>query len=287
MDDVEKIEIQKYLSELPILLELISTNKLFVLKDGALFQVDAEKFQASVSGNSYIRQQATQQAIGGIPKGYTPNGTIQQTLDQMLFPPEKASISLSFIPLQEKGTTYNLLLTGSITPGDSTISYRKLLKNGQEIKSFENDNISYSESLQVNTNFSLAVETDLGVISGVRSLEFVAPTFAGTIKYAEFEASILNATTTVNSLEDQFTKLIRKKGSITYSFSPNEERYVLGYPKAFGQLTRITDQNKFNTVGFLLFETSIQLSDGSSEAYYFYVYRIDNTWDAFSFTFEY
>lgn len=286
MNEIEKVEIQKYMSELPDLSGYSSNDVLLLMHEGQLCQVSVAAFQANTLGNAYVRPTATSQDVGGIKPGNSFNGTVQNVLDSLLYPKQQATITISPFLIQEKGTSYDVLVSGNIDAGDSTISNRRFLRNGQEIKVFGNNTISFNESRSSNTTYTLEITSNLGKVSQIMMLEFTPPTFAGTMNFASFEANIIGATPTSTSLENLLQKLLRKKSDLTHTFSPNAERYVVGYPKSFGEVRKITDQSGFLFMGFTRYEVSIQLADGTPEEYFFYISQVDNTWDSFSFTFS-
>ena len=67
-------------------------------------------------------------------------------------------------------------------------------------------------------------------------------------------------------------KHIESKGTKTYSFTANNQRFVFAYPKSYGTLSAIYDQNNFNvTSTFTIYTVPIQCLDGSTVDYYVYV----------------
>lgn len=68
------------------------------------------------------------------------------------------------------------------------------------------------------------------------------------------------------------TKHIETKGTKTYAFTTNNERFIFAYPKSYGALSEIYDQNNFNvTDTFTRYTVPIVCLDGKSVEYYVYV----------------
>ena len=68
------------------------------------------------------------------------------------------------------------------------------------------------------------------------------------------------------------TKKVEAKGNKTHSFTCNNERMVIAYPKAHGVLKTVIDPNGFdNFASFARTEVSITGLDGTAQAYYVYI----------------
>ena len=83
------------------------------------------------------------------------------------------------------------------------------------------------------------------------------------------------------------TKKVEAKGNKTHSFTTFNECMIIAYPKTYGSLKKILDQNSFDvTATFTKSEVVVVGLDGTEQKYY--VYRNNaSTVSNFKMTFQY
>lgn len=80
--------------------------------------------------------------------------------------------------------------------------------------------------------------------------------------------------------------LLASKSRTNLAFNASNNRYIYAYPKTYGVLTSIIDNNNFNVfASFTRTETAVVI-DGTSEDYYVYTFNADSIPGAVTFTFS-
>ena len=183
----------------------------------------------------------------------------------------------------EKGITVRngISLSASITIGSEDIQQVEFFKDGISVSLIATGvttggTFTYADGTDINidTKYEVAVTTVKGKVhSESLEIKFYNPYFYGTTPKD------------IGSLTDSdiksLTKDIAAKGNKEYRFTANNEFCVCAYPKAYGTLTSLKDENQFeNIYSFNRVELNI---DG--EPYYVYVNDLRCSCTNFKYTF--
>lgn len=191
--------------------------------------------------------------VGGIKKGTSfENQTVQQMFDALLYPYVAPSVSVrgnvnggTF----EYGNTQTISsATVSITKGSRDITSVKLAngftdietKTGEEVKNGGSISFTFS-GIQVaggqNTRLTATViDSD--------SKQYTAQTGSFTWIYPFFHGvTSKNAADITQEDILAATKDLSSKGTKSYSYTTNDNKAMIAYPKSYGTLTKITDSS--------------------------------------------
>lgn len=242
------------------------------------FVTEEEKNNWSL-GSRYNKNIPTYVEHGGIPIGTTFNNkTLQEMFDMILYPYVSPTVSAQVLT-PGNGGTYEIGTLVSVTKirVNATIKSNNLTKidivEGSNIIATKTDGVSkggtfdFVLNIAVRTNkyFTAKVYDDTGAVVSKNTgiFTFVHPIYHGSLS--------TDKTPTQEEIK-ALTKHIESKGTKTYSFTANNQRFVFAYPKSYGTLSAIYDQNNFNvTSTFTIYTVPIQCLDGSTVDYYVYV----------------
>ena len=223
---------------------------------------------------------------------------LEKELDKLLNPyaPPVVSLSMERTPtnsILEKGTTVNISgLKTSITKKSENITKIAFFQDDTELNSLT-ENIanggtytcSFDNALQIDSDISnnyFKIEvTDASnnvVTANTGGIIFVYPYYFGAI---DRDADINN------DAFANFTKVIAAKGNNAHSYTSDNQCMIFAYPKNYGSLSTIIDNNGFNlTDSFNIQEVDIECLDGTTQTYY--VYKNEpSTVSNFNITFKY
>lgn len=242
------------------------------------FVTEEEKNNWSL-GSRYNKNIPTYVEHGGIPIGTTFNNkTLQEMFDMILYPYVSPTVFAQVLT-PGNGGTYEIGTLVSVTKirVNATIKSNNLTKidivEGSNIIATKTDGVSkggtfdFVLNIAVRTNkyFTAKVYDDTGAVvsKNTGTFTFVHPIYHGSLS--------TDKTPTQEEIK-ALTKHIESKGTKTYSFTANNQRFVFAYPKSYGTLSAIYDQNNFNvTSTFTIYTVPIQCLDGSTVDYYVYV----------------
>lgn len=242
------------------------------------FVTEEEKNNWSL-GSRYNKNIPTYVEHGGIPIGTTFNNkTLQEMFDMILYPYVSPTVSAQVLT-PGNGGTYEIGTLVSVTKirVNATIKSNNLTKidivEGSNIIATKTDGVSkggtfdFVLNIAVRTNkyFTAKVYDDTGAVvsKNTGTFTFVHPIYHGSLS--------TDKTPTQEEIK-ALTKHTESKGTKTYSFTANNQRFVFAYPKSYGTLSAIYDQNNFNvTSTFTIYTVPIQCLDGSTVDYYVYV----------------
>lgn len=242
------------------------------------FVTEEEKNNWSL-GSRYNKNIPTYVEHGGIPIGTTFNNkTLQEMFDMILYPYVSPIVSAQVLT-PGNGGTYEIGTLVSVTKirVNATIKSNNLTKidivEGSNIIATKTDGVSkggtfdFVLNIAVRTNkyFTAKVYDDTGAVvsKNTGTFTFVHPIYHGSLS--------TDKTPTQEEIK-ALIKHIESKGTKTYSFTANNQRFVFAYPKSYGTLSAIYDQNNFNvTSTFTIYTVPIQCLDGSTVDYYVYV----------------
>lgn len=254
------------------------TAREIITDEGHQFVSQEEKNNWSL-GSRYNKNIPTYVEHGGIPIGTTFNNkTLQEMFDMILYPYVPPTVSAQVLT-PGNGGTYEIGVLVSVTKirVNATIKSNNLTKidivDSSNIIATKTDGVSkggtfdFVLNIAVKTNkyFTAKVYDDTGAVvsKNTGTFTFVHPMYHGSLS--------TDKTPTQEEIK-ALTKHIESKGTKTYSFTANNQRFVFAYPKSYGMLSAIYDQNNFNvTSTFTTYTVPIQCLDGSTVDYYVYV----------------
>lgn len=238
-------------------------------------------------------------SLGGISAGENLNGlTIKEIISKLLFPYVAPAVSASLIhtpsgSVFEMGQVVTVeRITGTVTKKSEFITKVQFWDGNTVLETITNGvggSGSHSHLLDTpiqitsNTNntrfrFSATDTTGKTYYANTKSFTFYYPYYLGTIT----EDKVLN-NATITSLD----KKIQGRATTTNSFTTNNERMVIAYPKSYGVLSKILDANNFDVTGtFTQNEVLVTGLDGTTQSYYVYVNNA-STVTNFKMTFYY
>jgi ABC-type uncharacterized transport system YnjBCD substrate-binding protein len=89
------------------------------------------------------------------------------------------------------------------------------------------------------------------------------------------------------SLIKSLTKHIEAKGTKNISYTTEQQKMIIAYPKSYGAIKKILDPNSFDVTNtFTRTEIKITGLDGTSQSYYVYANNA-STVSGFTMTFSY
>ncbi len=192
-------------------------------------------------------------------------------VDLFKAPAKAATVSLTGGGLYEKGLPdgAEVPLSGTITPGNDTISARRLKRTTQGVtltlSQPSGNSVGFLDSgLMADSSYVLEADIATGGTksSGVVKATFVAPTFYG----------IAPSLTPTQAEVKALTRQIWASDERPITFNNDNQRVVLAEPKAHGRRTLIRNQNNYNvTDDFTYSEVEFTLANGSKELMSLYV----------------
>lgn len=238
-------------------------------------------------------------SLGGIKEGTNiGNLSVQDVLTKLLFPYVAPIVSASIVKNPNKSICEygeNITLTGingnvtkksdkitSVTFLDSTTILKQFTTNIENGGSF---NYSFTTPIIISSNLSSTrfrmMVTDISgnnTYANTSSIIFCYPYYFGVIEENQEITS---------DLFNNFTKKIETKGNKSNSYTTNNQCMIIAYPKTYGALKKILDQNSFDVTNtFIRSEISVVGLDKTSQQYYIYKNNASTVTD-FKITFQY
>ena len=242
----------------------------------------------------FTTTELTVSALGGIQAGADLNGlTIKEILSKLLYPYVSPTISIQGTPnggIFEKGNDQTITsVKVVVTKKSEKITKIEILQGSNVLISQEDSTIAnggtftYSINVPVNSsNVQLTgkVTDATGTVksSTTASFNFVYPYYVGVCG----ENDVID-----ESLIKGLTKRIEAKGTKNISYTTEQQKMIIAYPKSYGVIKKILDPNSFDvTDTFTRTEIKITGLDGSSQSYYVYANNA-STVSEFTMTFSY
>ena len=242
----------------------------------------------------FTTTELTVSALGGIQAGANLNGlTIKEILSKLLYPYVSPTISIQGTPnggIFEKGNNQTITsVKVVVTKKSEKITKIEVLQGSNVLISQEDSTIAnggtftYSINVPVNSsNVQLTgkVTDATGTVksSTTASFNFVYPYYVGVCS----ENDVIN-----ESLIKGLTKRIEAKGTKNISYTTEQQKMIIAYPKSYGSIKKILDPNSFDVTNtFTRTEIKITGLDGSSQSYYVYANNA-STVSGFTMTFSY
>ena len=241
--------------------------------------VTQEEKDIIANGTTYSNDIPTYVEHGGVGLGVTfADKTIKEMFDMILYPYVAPIVSTSVVS-PSNGGTFEIGSTVIITKVrvSATIKSNKLTKiqvvHGTTNVASKTDGVAnggafdftVSYPITANATLTAKVTDDTGSIVSKNTGTF-------TFVYPIYHGALNSDTTPTESQIKAVTKHIETKGTKTYTFTTNNERFIFAYPKSYGALSEIYDQNNFNvTDTFVQYTVPVVCLDGKSVEYYVYV----------------
>lgn len=227
----------------------------------------------------YTTDQLTVNPLGGIIAGADLNGlTVKEILTKLLYPYVKPLVSATSAPnggIYEKGDNKTITnVKAVITKKSESITKVEVFDGATSLGVKEDAAVAdggtfnFPVSVPVNSvNKLLTVKTtdESGTVvsTNTESFTFVYPYYSGICA----ENAIID-----ENLIKGLNKKIESKGNKTIAYDCDNQKMVFAYPKSYGKLKIINDQNNFDvTATFTINEVSITGLDGTAQEYYVYV----------------
>jgi hypothetical protein len=238
-------------------------------------------------------------ALGGIKEGTDiSNLSVQDVLSKLLFPyiAPILSVSLTKSPnksICEYGESVTISgISGNVTKKSEKILRVAFLDSDTILTQFTTDienggsfTYEFTTPVTISNNlsssrFRMTVTDNLGNVfyANTNSVNFYYPYYFGVVE----ENQIITSDSFAN-----FTKKIEAKGTKTNSYTTNNQCMLIAYPKSYGDLKKILDQNSFDVTNtFIRSEINVVGLDKTSQVYYVYVNNA-STVTNFKITFQY
>lgn len=250
----------------------------------------------TIPEDTYSNSAPTVNALGGIAAGETfTNVPITEMLTKILYPYVAPVIGTTTSSPKnggvfENGSSQTISeVTSSVTKKSMPITKVELLHGNTVLKTNnsiqDGGNINFTGlNVQINkdtaTKYLTVKVTDSeneSYTKNTGAFSFVYPYYYGAVSGSISEAVI-----------EGLTKTIETKGSKAYTFNLNNQKAVFAYPKTYGELKSIINQNNYEVIStFIRSELSITGADGTAQTYYVYVSNGASTVSNFKYTFSY
>ena len=236
----------------------------------------------------------TVSALGGIPAGADLNGlTIKEILNKLLYPYLAPTIGITGTPnggTFEKGDNQTITsVKVVVTKKSEKITKIEVLQGSNVLASKEDSSIdnggtfNFTVSVPVNsTNVQLT-----GRVTDAQGTVKTATTGTFNFVYPYYVGVCGENDTIDEALIKGLEKRIEAKGQKAISYTVNQQRMIIAYPKSYGVIRRILDANSFDVTNtFTRTEIKITGLDGTSQSYYVYANNA-STVSGFTMTFSY
>ena len=242
------------------------------------FMTQEEKDKLA-KGTTYTNDIPTYVEHGGVGLGVTfQDKTIKEMFDMILYPYVEPIVSTSVLS-PSNGGVFELGNTVTITKVRVTaqIKSNKLTKiqvvHGTTNVASKTDGIENGGTFDFNTSYPITNNATLTAKVTDDTQSIVSKnTGTFTFVYPIYHGALDSDSKPTESQIKALTKHIETKGTKTYSFTCDNERFVFAYPKSYGAISEIYDQNNFNvTDTFVQYTVPIVCLDGKSVEYYVYV----------------
>ena len=246
---------------------------------------------ATANDTKYKNQTPSTVALGGIPKGYVPPvggveaiDMIDKLLHAYVAPTATATAKPSNGGVFEVGTSQTVASVDvNIGLGSTGIKKIEVFDGGSNLGSKTSsitggmNTVTLTKPLTVNTNKQLSV-----TVTDNENKAITAKTGYFTFVYPYYYGAIAANQNPDESLIKAATKSVTAKGNKTFTYNCTDQKMMFAYPKSYGALKKILDQNNFDvTDTFAQTEVSV-----NGVAYYAYA-NTPSTVSNFKMTFNY
>ena len=242
------------------------------------FVSDAEKDYWN-EGARYSNDEPIYIEHGGVTLGTTfVEKTMQEMFDLILYPHLTPTISCQVTApsnggVFETGTTVNVTRIRLTANSKSNKLKSISINNGATIVVSKTTGLgkggtfdfNVAVNLTTNTTFTGKVVDDIDDTASANTGTF---TFVYPIYHGSFDGDSKPTEAQIKAM----TKHIETKGTKSYQFTLTNTRACFAYPKAYGALNRIYDQNNFDvTDTFTRYEVNLVCADNKTVVYYVYI----------------
>ena len=238
-------------------------------------------------------------SLGGIKEGTDlSNMSVQDVLSKLLFPYIAPVINVSITrnpnkSICEKGEVVTITeINGVVTKKSDKITSVAFLDSSNILKEF-------TTNVENGGNFTYKFTTPIEITSDLPSNRFrmrvvdasTNTTYANTnninFYYPYYFGVIEENQEITENLFSNFTKKIEAKGNKSNNYTTNNQCMVIAYPKSYGTLKKILDQNSFDVTNtFIKREVNVTGLDKTSQIYYVYTNNASSVTN-FKITFQY
>lgn len=226
----------------------------------------------------YNNDEPIYQEHGGVKVGTTfVDKTMKEMFDMILYPHLTPTISCQVITpsnggVFETGTTVNVTRIRVTANSKSNQLKSITVMNGSTQVVSKTSGLGKGGTFDFNTAVALKTNTTFtGKV--VDNIDDTATANTGTFTfvYPIYHGSYNGDSAPTETEIKAMTKHIETKGTKSYNFNLTNTRACFAYPKAYGALSVIYDQNNFNvTDTFTRYEANLVCADGKTVVYYVY-----------------
>lgn len=238
------------------------------LSDRSQYIANLNKVIGKIKTQTTMGQFTTNVEGLGVPKGTVVNGdNVVDIVKKMLRKLVKASANITYSVSNstiENGTTISPVITvNNLVKGDNDISKIEFYNgtNLLDTKNYSAETTEYTYTLSdliTDTTLSAKVYDSENNVTDLQSKKY---TFVNPFYYGVLDA--VPTGTTVKTL----TKFIETKGNKTKSFTSNFQTIVFAYPKEYGNLTNIINQNNYEVISNFT-KIEVQVNNVAYNCYY-------------------
>lgn len=241
------------------------------------FVSEDEKNQWTI-GSRYNNDEPIYQEHGGVKVGTTfVDKTMQEMFDMILYPHLAPTISCQVISpsnggVFETGTTVNVTKI-RVTANSKSNQLKSIsVVNGSTTVVSKNSGLGKGGTFDFNTAVNVTSNTTFtGKVIDETDDSASANTGTFTFVYPMYHGSFDGDSAPTEEQIKAMTKHVETKATKSYQFMLTNTRACFAYPKAYGALKTIYDQNNFNvTDTFTRYEVNLVCADGKTVVYYVY-----------------
>lgn len=245
---------------------------------------------------------ATVNALGGIAAGTNlKDKTLHEVLNALLFPYVKPTVGTpsrtpNTTAALEKGNNQTITAVSvTVTKKSEPITKVELCQGSTVIATKEGDEVKNGGTFTF-SGLSVAVPSSsvtltVKVTDAAGSVVTSGATAGWTFVYPYFYgvcAGDKTAATLTEADIEAMAKDIKSKGEKTYTYTTDNQKMVIAYPKAHGVLKKALDPNGFDYLGdYDRAEVSITGLDGTAQTYYVYAQKAPSFVTSFAMKFQY
>lgn len=250
---------------------------------------------------TYTNMTPTVTAFGGVAAGTSFNNMpITEVLDKLLYPYVAPIIGTTVSSpnnggVFENGSTQTVTsVTSSVTKKSASISKVELLRGNEVLRELIGSAISNGGAINFD-GLSVAINKDTDTarrkltvkVTDSENKSYTRDTGTFDFVYPYYYGAITADTAISEIVVDNLTKITERKGNKAWTFTFNNQKAVFAYPKTYGKLKSIINQNNYEVLTtFTCYELSITGRDGIAQTYYVYVSNGASTLSNFKYTFN-
>lgn len=218
-------------------------------------------------------------SVGGIAAGTTfENMPVKDIFNKLFYPYVAPVVSCSSTPnggVFEKGTSVSVSqITVSITKKSENITKVEIFDGGDSLGSKEDGqtgNVVFPlEGKNVTTDKRFTAK-----VTDASNKTVTAQSGQFTFVYPYYQGVIDDGTDPDAATVKGLSKLVQSKANKTLTYTTNNQKMLIAYPKSYGALSKIVDPNNFDvTDTWTAKEINIETADGVQTPYYLYTSKL-------------